>query len=167
MGSDLSSRAAIHDLVVDFYREVVFDDLLGPVFGEVAEVDWSIHIPKLVDYWSRILLDEPGPATSIVGVHRALHQSEPMTSEHCDRWWGLWCASIDSRWSGPYADRARRHAAALMSGMAKHVFGFAWEPSDGGDTALPSALDGIGLAIRPRRDRVGTAARSAPGVDPG
>src|SRR5688500_14309868 len=51
---DLVSRAQVHDLVVDFYRRVALDDLLGPVFGEVAEVDWSVHIPKLVDYWCRV-----------------------------------------------------------------------------------------------------------------
>ena len=51
---DLDSRAAIHDLVVGFYREIVFDDLLEPVFGEVAEVDWAEHIPRLIAYWQRV-----------------------------------------------------------------------------------------------------------------
>ena len=58
--SDLDSRAKVHALVVDFYREVAFDDLLGPMFGEVAEVDWATHIPKLIDYWCRVLLGQPG-----------------------------------------------------------------------------------------------------------
>ena len=31
---DLGTRSQIHDLVVRFYREIVFDDLLGPVFEE-------------------------------------------------------------------------------------------------------------------------------------
>lgn len=151
--------------MVDFYREVIFDDLLGPVFDEVAEVDWSIHIPKLVDYWSRIILDEPGPPTSIIGVHRSLHQLEPMGPAHCDRWWDLWCTSIESRWAGPGADTARRHGAALMGGLARHVFGFDWEPSRGVDGVVASALGGTGAAIRPRSLRVGTAGRS--GLDAG
>jgi len=37
---DLDRRAEIHDLVVGFYREIVFDDLLAPVSGVVAEFDW-------------------------------------------------------------------------------------------------------------------------------
>ena len=41
---DLARRADIHDLVVAFYREIVFDDLLAPVFDEVADVDWAVHI---------------------------------------------------------------------------------------------------------------------------
>jgi hypothetical protein len=48
LAQDLDTRTQIHDLVVRFYREVVFDDLLGPVFADVAEVDWSVHIPKLI-----------------------------------------------------------------------------------------------------------------------
>ena len=52
---DLATRPQVHDLVVDFYREIVFDELLEPMFGEVAEVDWANHIPRLIDYWCRIL----------------------------------------------------------------------------------------------------------------
>jgi hemoglobin len=47
---DLSSRSDVHDLVVEFYRDVVVDEVLEPIFGEVAEVDWAQHIPKLIDY---------------------------------------------------------------------------------------------------------------------
>ena len=84
---DLVSRAEIHDLVVEFYREVVFDDLLAPIFGEVAEVDWSQHIPKLIDYWCRILLREGSYAGSVIAAHRHLHGLEPVRLEHCDRWY--------------------------------------------------------------------------------
>lgn len=125
---DLVTRVAVHDLVVDFYREVVFDDLLGPVFSDVAEVDWAEHIPKLVDYWSRILIGELGSGRPITGVHRDLHGTEPLRPEHCDRWWTLWTECIDARWKGPVADRAEAHARSLMTGMARHVFGFEWAP---------------------------------------
>ena len=70
---DLSTRTQIHDLVVDFYREIVFDDLLAPVFGEVAEVDWAVHIPKLIDYWCRVLLAQPGYVGTILHAHRHVH----------------------------------------------------------------------------------------------
>lgn len=130
MSVDLDTRTAVHDLVVDFYREIVFDDLLEHVFGDVAEVDWEIHIPKLVDYWCRILLDDPGPKYPIMAAHRDLHALEPLHPEHCDRWWTLWSTCIDRQWSGPRAQHARDHAASLMSGMARHVFGFEWSPPE-------------------------------------
>ena len=128
---DLVSRAEIHDLVVEFYREVVFDDLLAPIFGEVAEVDWSQHIPKLIDYWCRILLREGSYAGAVTAAHRHLHSVVPVRAEHCDRWYVLWANSVDARWAGPTADRAKSHAASLMAGMAKHIFGFEWAPPAG------------------------------------
>src|SRR5688572_17214227 len=93
---DLDTRAQIHDLVVDFYREIVFDDLLGPVFDEVAEVDWAEHIPKLIDYWCRVLLGERGYHGMILGPHRRVHDIEAFQPEHFDRWFRLWVASIDT-----------------------------------------------------------------------
>jgi hemoglobin len=118
----------VHDLVTAFYREIVFDDLLAPVFDEVAEVQWAEHIPKLIDYWCWILFGTKGYGGAVTRTHRHLHSLEPLRPEHCDRWYGLWSASIDAAWSGPHADRAKHHAASLMAGLAKHVFGFAWAP---------------------------------------
>ena len=33
---DITTRADVHDLVVQFYREIVFDDLMNPLFDEIA-----------------------------------------------------------------------------------------------------------------------------------
>lgn len=125
---DLDRRAEIHDLVVHFYREVVFDDLLAPVFGEVAEVDWANHIPRLIDYWSRVLLDEPGYAGFILGAHRHVHDIEPFRVEHFDRWYALWVQSIDARWSGPVADRAKRHAERIGASLTRRLLDVDWLP---------------------------------------
>lgn len=141
---DLSSRAAIHDLVVEFYREVVFDELLEQVFGEVAEVDWAAHIPVLVDYWCGILLGGQRTGGKMIAAHRRVHELQHIESEHCDRWYSLWVRCIDSRWSGPFAEHAASHAATLMSGLAKHVFDVPWtapsRPSlpDSGETTTTS-----------------------------
>ena len=126
--SDLDSRTAIHDLVVDFYRAIVFDDLLDPVFSEVAEVDWGEHIARLVDYWCRILLGDTDHIGPIMAAHRHLHELSPVRPEHCDRWFALWVECVDARWSGPVALRAKGHAASVMRGMAGHVFGVEWVP---------------------------------------
>ena len=125
---DLVGRADIHDLVVEFYREVVFDDTLAPLFGEVAEVDWAQHIPRLIDYWCRILLREGSYVGAVAAAHRHLHALEPIRIEHCDRWYELWVRCVDARWAGPTADRAKGHAAVLMAGMAKHIFHLRWQP---------------------------------------
>ena len=137
---DLSTPTQIHHLVTAFYREIVFDELLEPIFGEVAEVDWADHIPKLIDYWCWILLGTDGYPGAVTRTHRHLHGLQAIESAQCDRWFALWIACVDDRWAGPHADHAKRHAHTLMAGMAKHIFGYEWKPpAPPGETAGPTA----------------------------
>lgn len=134
---DLDTRTEVHGLVTRFYQEIALDDLLEPIFGEVAEVDWNEHIPRLIDYWCWILFGTDGYPRSVTRAHRHLHALRPIEPAHCDRWMALWVATIDAGWSGPVADHAKDHAAKLMAGMAKHVFGFA-RAADAAATACPT-----------------------------
>ena len=123
---DLSTPAQVHDLVTVFYREIVFDELLEPIFSEIAEVDWAEHIPRLIDYWCWILFATHPYPGAVTRTHRHLHELKAIEPAHCDRWFKLWVGCIDERWSGPHADHAKRHAHTLMAGMAKRIFGFTW-----------------------------------------
>lgn len=125
---DLDTPTEIHNLVTSFYREVVFDELLEPVFGEVAEVDWAEHIPRLIDYWCWILLRQPGYRGALMETHRHLHGLEPLRREHCDRWYALWVRSVDEQWRGPKADEAKHYAARMMSNVAGRIIGIDWQP---------------------------------------
>ena len=118
---DLDNRGAIHDLVLGFYREVVFDELLAPVFGEVAEVDWAEHIPKLIDFWCRVLLGQPGYRGAVLAAHRHVHDLEPLRIEHFDRWFRLWVETIDAQWQGPMAELAKEHAARIGASLARRL----------------------------------------------
>jgi hemoglobin len=162
---DLDSRAEIHDLVVRFYREVVFDDLLGPVFDEVAEVDWSTHIPKLIDFWCRVLLGEPGYDGAFLGAHQRVHQLESFRPELFDRWYRLFVDTVDDGWCGPGADRAKAHAAVMARNLSRRILGEDWTPA--GEASPPwsgfDAAAGDGrrdqaqpVVLGPRRPRLGT-----------
>jgi hemoglobin len=140
---DLSTPTQVNYLVTSFYREVVFDDLLEPIFGEVAEVDWAEHIPRLIDYWCWILFASHPHPGAVARTHKELHALRAIEPAHCDRWFELWSRCIDEGWAGPYADRAKDHAATLMAGLAKRIFGFPWQP------AAPSP-EGHPQARRPR-----------------
>jgi hemoglobin len=126
---DLNSRAQIHDLVVSFYREIVFDEMLEPVFGEVAEVDWALHIPKLIDYWCRVILRQPGYNGYILEAHQHVHDLKPLEVEHFDRWYGLWVETIDARWAGPLVDLTKEHAMRMGGTLARRLMDVTWPPS--------------------------------------
>jgi len=123
---DLVTRSDIHDLVISFYREVVFDDLLGPVFEEVAEVDWSAHIPKLIDYWCRVLLGQPGYDGFILGPHRQVHEHEAFRPELFDRWYQLFVEAVDQDWEGPTSDQAKAHAARMAATLSRRLLHAEW-----------------------------------------
>jgi hemoglobin len=129
---DLDTRSQIHNLVVDFYREVVFDDLLGPVFGEVVEVDWSMHIPKLIDYWCRVLLGEPVYDGYMLAPHQHVHELEALRAELFDRWYSLFVQSVDDGWHGPLAEKAKAHAARMAGTLSRRILGIGWTPPSSG-----------------------------------
>jgi hemoglobin len=125
---DLDTRAEIHDLVIQFYREIVFDELLAPVFVEVAEVDWTEHIPKLIDFWCRVLLGQPGYSGFVLGAHQQVHHLEPFRRELFDRWYQLFVETIDRGWRGPVADRAKAHAGQIAATLARRLLDLEWAP---------------------------------------
>ena len=125
---DLDTREEIHDLVVRFYREIAFDELLAPVFVEVAEVDWSVHIPKLIDFWCRVLLGHPGYDGFILGAHQQVHELEAFRPELFDRWYLLFVETLDQGWRGPMTENAKIHAARIARTLARRLLDLAWEP---------------------------------------
>ena len=125
--NDIRTRTDVHDLVVSFYREIVFDDLLGPVFGEVAEVDWAVHIPKLIDYWCQILLGQPGYIGALLHAHSEVHEIQRFQPELFDRWYALFVATLDGSWSGPTVDKAKQHARRVAGVLARRLLDIEWD----------------------------------------
>lgn len=104
--ADLDSLEEIAEMVRRFYADVAMDDLLGPVFEDVAQVDWSEHLPKLTAFWARALLGEPGYSGNPFRAHADVHARSPFEPAHFRRWLTLFHETIELGWVGPRADRA-------------------------------------------------------------
>lgn len=50
------TEAMIHDLVHAFYGKIRTDPALGPVFNRVIGDGWDVHLAKMCDFWSSVLL---------------------------------------------------------------------------------------------------------------
>ena len=112
---DLDSPEEIAELVRRFYQDVAQDDLLGPMFNDVAQVDWDLHLPKLAAFWNRALLGIEGYQGNPFRQHAEVNAREPFRQEHFDRWLELFRANLARRWSGPNVERA----LALASRVAE------------------------------------------------
>lgn len=97
-------------MVRRFYQDVAQDDLLGPMFNDVAQVDWAEHLPKLTAFWCRALLGIPGYQGNPFMAHRLVHEQVPFTEAHFLRWLELFHETLDDGWSGPNVDRAKELA---------------------------------------------------------
>lgn len=112
---DLDDPARIHDMVRTFYQAVAQDDLLGPVFNDVAGVHWGDHIEKLTAFWSRILLGIPGFEGNALSAHRRTDAVAPFTPAHFRRWLDLFSETVDLGWAGPLADHAKEFAGRVAA----------------------------------------------------
>jgi len=114
----IDDRADVELLVRRFYQAVIPDDVLGPIFAAM-HVDWSVHVPTLVDFWAGRLLGEPGYAGNPVGAHRSVHDRCPFGQREMDRWLTLWAETVDELFAGELAEvakgRARMAADAILA----------------------------------------------------
>ena len=112
---DLDSPEEIDEMVRRFYADVAQDDLLGPVFNDVAKVDWSEHLAKLASFWCRALLGITGYSGNPFHTHLLIHNKRAFTPAHFERWLSLFHETLELGWTGPNA----RRAAALADNVAR------------------------------------------------
>lgn len=110
---DLDNEEEIGELVKRFYSDVAQDDLLGHIFNDVAHVDWSEHIPKIQQFWCKMLFGEGDYDGNPLDQHAKIHAKEPFTNEHFRRWLELFQETVDMGWEGPYAQEIKRKAVKV------------------------------------------------------
>lgn len=121
--ADIVSRDDVSDLVVAFYRSAFLDDLLGPVFVEVAKLDLNKHLPIMCDFWEAVLFRAGTYQRNALQVHTALHQKSPLTPEHFGRWLEIWNATVDAMFVGEKAELAKVQAARMAWSMGRRLIG--------------------------------------------
>lgn len=119
--ADLASHDDIVRLVNAFYDRVRGDDLLGPIFNDIAKVDWDEHLPKMYAFWSSVLFGTTGFRGNPLAVHRALAQRTPLTGVEFDRWVTLFHTTIDELFSGRVADDAKVRVLRIAATMQYHI----------------------------------------------
>ena len=105
---DIVDEADVRSFVDAFYDLVVKDDLLKPIFVDIAQVDFDKHLPTMYSFWSSILLGAATYKGAPWPVHAELRQH--IGREHFDRWLELFNQTIDGLFSGDKAEAAKQRA---------------------------------------------------------
>ena len=120
---DLGDPVEVAEMVRRFYSDVAQDDLLGPMFNNVARVDWSEHLPKLTDFWCRVLFGLPGYAGSPLRAHQLIHAKRAFTGQHFERWLDLFYETVDLGWIGPNAEKVKAFAVKVARAHGRQLIG--------------------------------------------
>ncbi|CAM3068527.1 Group 3 truncated hemoglobin ctb [Legionella steigerwaltii] len=83
------SKTHIEKLVTHFYQKVQRDEILGPIFNDVAHVDWNEHIPLLCQFWNSVMLKTNEYHGNAYQKHVLLKQFAPIEESHFVRWLNL------------------------------------------------------------------------------
>lgn len=110
--------ASIEALVYGFYAKVRADPALGPVFEQALAGRWEAHLPKMVRFWSGVLLGTGAYLGNPMGAHKAL---PPFPEALFDRWLALFADQLTETFElGPAAvisEKAQRMARAFRLGL--------------------------------------------------
>jgi hemoglobin len=119
--SDIALLDDIVRLVDTFYERVRADEVLGPIFDEVARTDWNQHLPKMYAFWQTVLFGVSGFRGNPLAVHRDLATKVPLGESEFERWLGLFYQSVDALFSGERAEEVKLRASRIAAVMQQHL----------------------------------------------
>lgn len=62
------------------------DEILRPIFNDVAKVDWTHHIPLICQFWNSIMLKTNEYHGNAYRKHTMLGEKINITETHFSRW---------------------------------------------------------------------------------
>ena len=111
-------EAMVERLVHAFYAQVRADKDIGPIFNRVIGDNWDVHLSRMCDFWSSVML----MSGRYHGQPMRKHMPLPIGRTHFQRWLQLFEAAARRVCPAPAAeaflDRAHRIAESLQLGLA-------------------------------------------------
>lgn len=103
---DIENKEDVERMVDVFYKKVMKDELLSPFF---KNLNFEKHLPKMVHFWSFVLLDETGYTTNVTDKHLNM----PLRKEHFDQWISLFNQTVDELFKGEKTEMAKQRAILI------------------------------------------------------
>ncbi|MDQ2891991.1 MAG: group III truncated hemoglobin [Pseudomonadota bacterium] len=129
-------EAQLEAIVPAFYARVRTDPLIGPVFDDAIE-DWSVHLEKLVAFWSSVMLTSGRYKGNPMIAH--LKHVGVLTPEMFDRWLALWKDVTEEQLPGDVA-AALQHKAGRIAESLKLALWFRLPKNPAPSAAQPTSM---------------------------
>jgi hemoglobin len=112
---DITGRAEIETLVNTFYDRVRTDEVLGFIFNDVAQTNWTTHLPKMYAFWETVLFRTGGFTGNPIAAHAKLVPQTPMGRAQFDHWLQLFRSTVDDLFAGERAEHIKNCAADMAN----------------------------------------------------
>lgn len=103
---DISTEQDVEFLVKTFYARMLQDEVMATHF---KDIDFEHHFPRMIAFWSFILLDKPGYTGNVFDKHAALKINET----HFEHWILHFTSTIHDFFEGEKATLAKQRAEIL------------------------------------------------------
>ncbi len=118
---DIETRDDIAHLMRTFYGRMFEDEVMGPIFLDVAKMDLEAHIPVMCDFWELQLFQKAGYRGGMMAVHFRLNMQTDLEHHHFMRWMDYWVSTLDDLFDGPRATWAKTVAARVARNMSQRL----------------------------------------------
>lgn len=102
----IEGREQLKEIVDQFYAKVREDQLIGPIFNDIAKVDWATHTEKIYHFWDALLFGSDNYRGRPFPPHIPLN----LKVEHFERWLKLFCETVDASFEGQKANEIKMRA---------------------------------------------------------
>ncbi len=120
---DITSRTDIETLVNAFYQRVRGDSELGPIFDQVAQVNWETHLPKMYAFWETVLFGAGTFRGNPIAAHMKLIPFTDMGKDRFDRWLTMFRATVGALFAGTNAAHIQRAAEDMANVIFSKIHG--------------------------------------------
>ncbi len=120
---DHLDREALYLLVCTFYEQVRADAMLQPVFDlKIAADAWPVHLQRMTDFWSSVLLGSQTYVGQPMVKHAALAEVVPgFGAAHFEHWLELFDGTVRGLFVAELADEIMLRARNMGAGLLRAV----------------------------------------------
>lgn len=123
MPANVIGRENIEIMVMNFYRRVIKDDLVGPFFiaklgDDMSDEYWESHLKLLIDFWASIALNDVSYRGNPFAHYMYLGE---LSREVFEQWLKLFYATLDEVYAPQIAEQFKERSSIIAGNFMRNL----------------------------------------------